>query len=168
MLIINRKKEIETKADAVTEKVVHCIRHKYHTVPFSLYGDTGWLLVVADTSFIGVDNIPVVAGEYGGLVGSGDCLSQTGRCWVRYGGIVEKDSRVVDDAVVSGIVRGRCLVGGRAIVTRWGEISDNVRVLGNAIVDGRYISSFGDVLGDGQRVYPTGEIGVSIGYVTGK
>lgn len=168
MLVIDRKKEIETKANAVTEKVVHCIRHKYHTVPFSLYGDTGWLLVVADTSFIGVDNIPVVAGEYGGLVGSEDCLSQTGRCWVRYGGIVEKDSRVVDDAVVSGIVRGRCLVGGRAIVTRRGEISDNVRVTDDAVVDGRYISSFGDVIGNGQRVYASGGVGVSIGRGMGK
>lgn len=101
----------------------------------------------------------VVAGEFGGLVGSRSVLSHDASCWLDYDSFADSDSSITGNSVlISSCLKGsrvsggsrvedstivNCCVGGGAIVRR--SVVSNSRVFDNAIV--RYSHVSGGVFG---------------------
>lgn len=79
---------------------------------------------------------PVKVGQIGGRVTSEKNLSQKGKAWISTMAGAYEDSRVVDDAVVSGLasVYGKATIGGKALISNQAAIYGECQISGSAIV----------------------------------
>lgn len=112
-------------------------------------------------------NNMVSAGDAGGFVESEDNLSQAGECWIYddaiccEGAFVDENARLFDGTLArdSALITGDSAMFDRAVAEgycciRSGEIKDDVKVGGNAVID-NYSDSKSPVVGGQCNIYGT-------------